>query len=318
MQGIWLEDRRLSLRADLPVPVPGPGEALIRVLCAGICATDLQLLRGYYPYTGIPGHEFVGRVEQGPPELLGQRVVGEINVGCGHCSLCGQGLARHCRNRTVPGIRGRNGAFAEYLTLPCANLHHVPANVSTEAAVFTEPLAAALQIQEQVAVRPEDRVLVLGDGKLGLLVAQTLALTGCRLLAVGRHEDKLALLSQAGIAVHVGVPAGQRFDLAVECTGSPEGFASARNALRPRGTLILKSTYTDRLNVDASALVVDEITVIGSRCGPFAKALELLAAGKVAVEPLIRARYPLSCGLEAFALAGRKGSLKVLLEMGLG
>lgn len=317
MQGIWLEDQELSLRTDLPIPVPGQGEALIKVLCAGICATDLELLRGYYPYTGIPGHEFVGLVEQGPPELLGQRVVGEINVGCRHCSLCCQGMAMHCRNRTVLGIRGRNGAFAEYLTLPCANLHLVPADLSTEVAVFTEPLAAALQIQEQVAVRPEDRVLVLGDGKLGLLVAQTLALTGCQLLAVGRHPAKLALLKRAGIAVHIGLPPPrQHFDLAVDCTGSPEGFALARNTLRPRGTLILKSTYAGRLNLDASSLVVDEITVIGSRCGPFAKALELLATGKVAVEPLIQARRPLSYGLEAFALAGRKGSLKILLEMG--
>ena len=315
MSAIWLEDRELRLRTDLPIPIPGPDEALIRVLCAGICATDLELLRGYYPYTGIPGHEFVGLVEQGPPDLLGQRVVGEINVGCGQCSLCLQGLAMHCGNRTVLGIRKRNGAFAEYLRLPCANLHRVPASVLTDAAMFTEPLAAALQVQEQVVVRPEDRVLVLGDGKLGLLTAQALALTGCQLFAVGRHADKLDILRRCNIAVDISVPTGQYFDVAVECTGNPEGFAQARSALRPRGTLVLKSTYAGRVNLNASSLVVNEITVIGSRCGPFSKALDLLAAGKIAVEPLIQARYPLRQGPDAFAQAAHKGSLKILLDM---
>ena len=223
----------------------------------------------------------------------------------------------HCANRTVLGIVGRNGAFAEFLVLPEENLHRVPKEIDTDAATFVEPLAAALAIQQQISIRPDDRVLLVGDGKLGQLIGQTLALTGCQLLVVGRHEQKLDLLSRLGIAVGAAddVEAGT-FDVAVECTGNPEGFALAQRALRPRGTLVLKSTYAGELAFDASSIVVDEIVVVGSRCGPFAPALRVLAAGRVQVEPLIQARYRLQEGLKAFARARERGCLKVLLEVG--
>lgn len=316
MKTLWLENNQLQLCTDIPIPTPPPGEALIRVLRAGICNTDLELLRGYYPYKGIPGHEFVGVVETGSAHLLGKRVVGEINAVCGQCRFCLKGESTHCENRTVLGIVNRNGAFAEYLTLPETNLHLVPDNVSTDVATFTEPLAAALEIQQQVKISESEKVLVVGDGKLGQLVAQTLALTGCDLLVIGRHPEKLANLEARGIKV--GFTEGiidRSFDLAVECTGNPEGFALAHRALRPRGTLVLKSTYSGKLTIDASAIVVDEITLIGSRCGPFAPALELLRTEQVNVSPLIHSRYPLSEGLTAFSHAKQRGVLKVLLDM---
>ncbi|BAY91070.1 MULTISPECIES: MDR/zinc-dependent alcohol dehydrogenase-like family protein [unclassified Tolypothrix] len=317
MKGIWLENNQLQLRTDIPTPEPPPGEALVRVLRAGICNTDLELLRGYYPYRGILGHEFVGVVEQGPENLLNRRVVGEINAVCGHCRFCRSGNSTHCENRTVLGIVNRHGAFAEYLCLPVENLHSVPDNVPTEVATFTEPIAAALEIQQQVALSANDRVLVVGDGKLGQLVAQTIALTGCELLVVGRHPEKLANLAARGIKTGSATDVRDRFfDISVECTGNPEGFAIARRALRPRGTLVLKSTYAGNLNLDVSSLVVDEITLIGSRCGPFPAALQLLATEQLDVQPLIHARYHLSDGLAAFEQAQTRGVLKVLLEIG--
>jgi threonine dehydrogenase-like Zn-dependent dehydrogenase len=316
MKGLWLENNQLQLRTDIPVPEPLSGEALVRVLRAGICNTDLELRRGYYPYTGILGHEFVGVVEQGPDNLLNRRVVGEINAVCGYCRFCRRGQPTHCENRTVLGIVNRHGAFADYLCLPVENLHPVPDNVPTDVATFTEPLAAALEIQQQVVLISDDRVLVVGDGKLGQLVAQTLALTGCDLLVMGRHPEKLANLAARGIKTGLvdGVT-DKAFDVSVECTGNPEGFAIARRALRPRGTLVLKSTYAGNLSLDASSLVVDEITLIGSRCGPFPAALELLAAEKVDVKPLIHAHYQLTEGLAAFEEAQRRGVLKVLLDV---
>ena len=299
MHAAWLENQQLAFRDDLPTPVPVAGEALVRVLLAGICNTDIELTRGYYPFTGILGHEFAGVVEQGPPTLLGQRVVGEINAACGACEACLHGRRSHCERRTVLGIINRNGAFAEYLTLPVENLHVVPDNVPIEVAVFTEPLAAALEIQEQVRVQPSDRVLVVGNGKLGSLIAQTLALTGCQLTAIGRNHDEIAPRS---------------FDIAVECSGNPDGFALARAALRPRGTLVMKSTYAGDLTFNASSLVVDEITLIGSRCGPFAKALKLLAEGAIDPRPMLHAGYALQDVALAFAHAQRPGVLKVLLN----
>ncbi|MDB9485970.1 alcohol dehydrogenase catalytic domain-containing protein [Dolichospermum circinale CS-537/01] len=316
MKGLWLENNQLQLRTDIPIPEPPAGEALVRVLCAGICNTDLELIKGYYPYNGIIGHEFVGVVEQGPEHLINQRVVGEINAACGYCRFCRSGQPTHCENRTVLGIVNRNGAFAEYLSLPIQNLHIVPENVSTAAATFTEPLAAALEIQQQITLCEDDRVLVVGDGKLGQLIAQTLALTGCDLLVVGRHTDKLLNLAARGIKTALANTVKDRyFDVSIDCTGNPEGFNTARRALRPRGTLILKSTYAGNLSLDASALVVDEITLIGSRCGPFVPALELLATEKVNVQSLIQGIYPLSLGLEAVEKAKTQGVLKVLLEM---
>lgn len=318
MRALWLEDRKLTYRTDLPIPQPAPGEALIRTRLAGICGTDLELLRGYYPFTGVLGHEFVGEVVEAPsaPRLVGKRVVGEINVVCGDCAPCRAGHPTHCLNRTVLGIAGRNGVFADYFTLPVENLDLVPEDVADEKAVFAEPLAAALEILEQVHVHPTDRVLVVGAGRLGQLIAQTLSLTGADLSVVARHERQRALLAQRGIAAisEDDVPEGS-LDLVVEATGSPGGFESARKAVRPRGVLVLKSTYAGNLDFDASALVVDEITLVGSRCGPFAPALRLLRQELVNPAILIEHIYPFANSLEAFKKASEHGVLKVILKM---
>jgi len=315
---VLLCDDGLSFDPAYPDPEPTSGEALVRVTLAGICNTDLELIKGYMGFRGVLGHEFVGIVEASPDAaLLGQRVVGEINAYCGECPTCLAGRPSHCPHRTTLGISGRDGAFADFLTLPAHLLHLAPETVSDRSAVFTEPLAAALQIPEQVALRPTDRVVVLGDGKLGLLVAQVLALTGCHLVAVGRHDSKLDILRRRGIAVRLAgetLSAGEA-DIVVECTGSSGGFAAARHLLRPRGTLVLKSTYHGLTSLDLSSLVVDEIAVVGSRCGPFAPALRLLAAGLVDVEPFVDAVYPLDEGLAAFERAATRGTLKVLLSM---
>ncbi|MEM9922671.1 MAG: alcohol dehydrogenase catalytic domain-containing protein [Cyanobacteria bacterium P01_D01_bin.50] len=316
MKGLWLENNQLELRTDIPSPEMKDGEARVRVLCAGICNTDLELIRGYYPYKGILGHEFVGVVEEGPENLINRRVVGEINAACGNCRFCLRDEPTHCENRSVLGIVNRNGAFADYLSLPSVNLYPVADNIPTEVATFTEPIAAALEIQAQIKIHASDKVLVVGDGKLGQLVAQTLSITGCDLFAVGRHSEKLDNLKARGIKTGFVEDIQERtFDIAVECTGNPGGFAIAQRALRPRGTLVLKSTYTGNLSLDASAIVVDEITLIGSRCGRFAPALELLAQEKIDVQPLIDARYPLSDGLSAFEHAQTKGTQKVLLNI---
>ncbi len=317
MRALWLEDRSLRLAVDLPRPVPPPGEALVRVLRAGICNTDLELVAGYYPFAGIPGHEFVGRVEQadGTPAWVGARVVGEINAACRACASCRAGRKTHCEKRSVLGIRERNGAFAEWLTLPVENLHHVPAVLPDDVAVFTEPLAAALEVQQQVRIGPGDRVVIIGAGKLGNLVAQTLATTGCELLVVGRRLAGMQWLAGRGFRVGVAADVAEHAaDVVVECTGNPDGFVLARHAVRPRGTIVLKSTYRGESAVNFSSLVVDEISVVGSRCGPFAPALELLARGAVQVAPLVEARYPLADAPAAFEHAARPGALKVLVE----
>lgn len=316
MRALWLEEQRLSLREALPEPCPRAGEAVVRVRLAGICGTDLELVRGYYPYTGIPGHEFVGEVVQADdPGLVGRRVVGEINAVCGECENCRAGRRSHCERRDVLGIRSRHGAFAEYLALPVQNLHPVPDSVPDEAAVFMEPLAAALQIQTQVAVNPDSRVLLVGAGRLGQLIAQTLALTGCDLQVVARHPQQCRLLAGRGIpTVEAANLAERRFDLVVDATGSPSGFELALKAVRPRGTLVLKSTYRGEISVNFSALVVDEISVVGSRCGPFGAALRCLERRLVDPTGLIEAEYPLARGLEAFAAAGQPGALKYLLR----
>ena len=317
MRALWLEDRRLRVRDDVPRPELKRGEALVRVLAAGICNTDIEMVRGYYPFTGVPGHEFVGVVEEGDASLKGHRVVGEINAVCHECDACRRGNSTHCDHRTVLGIKGRHGSMAEYLTLPVENLHVVPDHVSTERALFTEPLAAALEIEEQVDITPDARVLVVGDGKLAQLIARTLALTGCRLAVTGRHREKLQQLEALGIATITADAIRPRsFDVAVESSGSPTGFALARAALRPRGTLVMKSTYAGDLTLNASSIVVDELTLIGSRCGPFAPALHLLESGHVHPEPLIHARFPLINGIEAFEHAQKPGVLKVVIEVG--
>jgi 2-desacetyl-2-hydroxyethyl bacteriochlorophyllide A dehydrogenase len=316
MHGLWLEDKHLAFRDDVAAPPPS-GEAVVRVRLSGICGTDLELVRGYYPFTGVPGHEFVGVVEEAPgaEEWIGRRVVGEINAACGTCATCRAGRRTHCPSRTVLGIRGRAGAFAERLALPVENLHEVPPGVPDEEAVFAEPLAAALQIQAQVALRPEQRVLVLGAGRLGTLVARTLARTGALVRVAARLEKRRAQLAAAGIdAVAPEDVAAGSADVVVDCTGHPEGFARARAAVRARGTIVLKSTYAGDAPVNLSSVVVDEITVVGSRCGAFAPALDLLRSRAVPVADLVHARFPLARGVDAFAEAARPGALKVLLE----
>lgn len=317
MLALVYDGKDLLLRDDYPRPVPPPGEALVRVRLAGICNTDLEIVRGYMGFRGVLGHEFVGVVEECADEsLIGQRVVGEINCYCGECPTCRAGAPTHCPNRTTLGIWGRDGAFADYLSLPVANLHTVPEALSDATAVFVEPLAAALEILEQVHVKPTDRVVVLGDGKLGLLVAQVLALTGCRLVVGGHHEEKLDILRQRGMKARlVSELPKEKADVVVDCTGHPDGFAAARELVKPRGTLVLKSTFHGDVQVNLSALVVDEITLVGSRCGPFAPALHLLERDLVDVESLISATYPLDEGLAAFERAQQKGVLKVLLDM---
>jgi threonine dehydrogenase-like Zn-dependent dehydrogenase len=316
MKGLWLENQRLTFSDDLPDPAPRHDEALIRVLLAGICNTDLEMVRGYVPFTGVPGHEFVGRVVASDDSAwMGRRVVGEINIVCGECEECLAGRTTHCLRRTTLGIHNRHGCFAEMLALPLRNLHLVPDSISDEQAVFAEPLAAALEILEQVHLRPTDRVLVLGDGKLGNLVAQVISQTGVELFVVGRHAEKLALLQRLGI--HTGFAGDvtpRMADLVVECTGHPSGFGLARRALRPRGTLVLKSTYHGEASLDLSSLVVDEITLIGSRCGPMSAAVASLAAQRVELGSLISQRFALQEGVPAFDRAAMPGVMKVLLH----
>jgi threonine dehydrogenase-like Zn-dependent dehydrogenase len=289
----------------------------VRVRLAGICGTDLELVRGYYPFTGVPGHEFVGVVDEAPgtAEWIGRRVVGEINASCRTCPTCRAGRPTHCPARTVLGIKGRAGAFAEWLVLPLANLHAVPDAVADEDAVFTEPLAAALEIQEQVALDAGTRVVVVGAGRLGQLIARTLTLAGCDLVVVTRRPEADALLARAGIrtAAAAALP-DDAADVVVECTGNPDGLDLARRLVRPRGTIVLKSTYAGDTRLDVSSIVVDEVTLVGSRCGPFARALELLAGGRLDLRPLRHARRALADGVAAFAEAAEPGRLKVLLE----
>ena len=314
MNALWLEDRSLSVRT---VPVPRTcGEALVRIRLSGICGTDLEMVRGYYPYTGVLGHEFVGEVVESPdPAWIGARVVGEINSSCGTCETCLAGRPTHCDSRTVLGIVNRDGVHADYAVLPLANLLRVPDRVTDEAAVFTEPLAAAVEILQQVHIAPTERVLLVGAGRLGQLIAQVLALTGAQLDVVARHEQQRTLLKARAIATIADKDVMRHaYDIVVEATGSPSGLDLARRALRPRGTLVLKSTYAGDVTLGLSAFVVDEITIVGSRCGPFAPALRLLERGYVDPTPLIAARYPLTRAVEAMEHAGRKGVMKVLLE----
>jgi len=314
MNVLWLENNKISLR-DIPQPNK-PNEALIKIRKAGICSTDLELVKGYYPYTGVLGHEFVGEViETDDASWIGQRVVGEINAVCNECEQCLNGRHTHCESRTVLGIVNRNGVFAEYTTLPLANLHRVPASVTDEMAVFTEPLAAALEIQQQVQVKPTDRVLLVGAGRLGQLIAQTLALTSCDLRVVARHKHQQDLLMARGIKV-ISEEEIQpwRWDIVVEATGSPSGFSLARQAVRPRGMLVLKSTYKGEMNVNFSSIVVDEINIIGSRCGPFEPALRLMESNQVDPMVLIEAEFSLGETLKAFERAAETGALKVLVE----
>ena len=325
-------DGQLSLR-DVPDPKPGPGEALIRVRLAGICGTDRQILKGYSGFHGIPGHEFVGEVvECEDKRWIGRRVVGDINVTCGHCEWCRRGLGRHCVSRTVMGIIGRPGAFAEFVTLPIANLHEVPDEVPDEEAVFVEPLAAAAEILEQMPLAPGTRVAVLGAGRLGLLVAQVLRHVGGEVTLIGRSEWKLKLaqpwglntvkLEQVGARgtasqhAQVDTPllAPRSFGVVVEATSSPEGLEQALQLVEPRGTVVMKSTFHEPAHFDTANLVVNEITLLGSRCGNFATAIDLLRRDAIHVEEMISRVFALADGPEAFAYLESASCLKVLLR----
>ena len=332
MRALTYHNNTLTFEKNYPHPDLQPGEALIRVLQAGICNTDLEITRGYLAFQGVLGHEFVGIVENvhegpgasRPTYLIGKRVVGEINAACrrSDCLYCSHNMPTHCPDRTTLGILNRDGAFAEYLTLPVENLHLVPDNISDEEAVFVEPLAANFEILEQVHLKPTESVVILGDGKMGQLAAQVLPLSGCEVMMVGKHEEKLALAAKHGVRTFVlGDPQSftlenrRRVDLVVECSGSAQGLELALRLVRPRGTIVLKSTVAAQSTLHLAPIVIDEIRLQGSRCGPFAPALRALSQRRVDVLPLISARYSLDEGLDAFEQAGKKGMLKVLVQV---
>jgi threonine dehydrogenase-like Zn-dependent dehydrogenase len=321
MLAVHLESGRVYLR-QVPLPRVPEGFARIRLLAAGICSTDLELQRGYYGFSGTPGHEFVGEVVSvsgtngDESKWIGKRVVGEINLACGTCHWCKRGLGRHCPTRTVLGIVKHPGAFREFLTLPIRNLHRVPASIPTEHAVFIEPIAAACEILDQVKIPKGDRVAVLGDGKLGLLVAQVLQAKGAKVHLFGRHRDKMRLVESAGVTTET-VPTRLRvaaWPFVVDATGSSAGLRSAISMCVPRGTVIMKSTVHGLVSIDTAPAIVNEITLVGSRCGRFEAALPLLSAGKIQVGAMISQEFPLDRAPEAFATAAQKGVLKVLLR----
>ncbi len=319
MLALNIESGQLSV-IETPKPRPRKGHALLRLRLAGICNTDIELLRGYYGFSGIPGHEFVADVVRAAdPKLVGKRVVGEINLACGKCAYCERGLGRHCPTRSVLGIVNHPGAFAEYLTLPEGNLHLVPPTLSDEEAVFTEPIAAACEILEQVQFPKHSVVALLGDGKLGLLIAQVLSLHGLKVHVFGRNANKLALLQPLGIRTYVidrekpSLPKAE-YRFVVDATGSSQGFNAALAMVQPRGTIIMKSTVTEPLKVDSANCVVNEITLVGSRCGRFGPALKLLRTRGLDLHPMISGRTGLSRAADAFAQAQMPGVLKILLD----
>jgi threonine dehydrogenase-like Zn-dependent dehydrogenase len=314
MRALVLNDK-VEVRTDHPAPTPREDEVLVRVIRAGVCETDLQLIKGYMGFRGVLGHEFVGVAESGP--MAGRRVVGEINCACWTCETCRRGFNTHCPNRTVLGILNHDGAFADLIAVPQRNLHLVPDTLSDDVAVFTEPVAAAFQIPVQVPIRPDDRVVVLGDGRLGNLCAQVLARAANRVLVVGKHEEKLALLRSMGIQVAtLSDPLDERAaDIVVDCTGSETGLPTALRLVRPRGTIVLKTTVAGVQTLAWAPFVIDELTLVGSRCGPFDQALAALEREVVNVRPLITDRFDLSRGLEALTRAQTKPVLKVLIDV---
>jgi threonine dehydrogenase-like Zn-dependent dehydrogenase len=322
MRAVVLEGDRVSNQSSYPIPVARDGEVLVRVVRAGVCETDLQLIKGYMGFAGILGHEFVGVAESGP--FSGRRVVAEINCSCWRCRTCLDGRPSHCPNRTVLGILKHDGAFADFVAVPQQNLHIVPDSVPDDVAVFTEPLAAAFQIPAQIAIDHHDRIVILGDGRLGNLCAQVLARISSHVTVVGKHPEKLALLN--------GPPEGGRHDniatkvlaevepthdndIVVDCTGSPTGLPTALTLVRPRGTIVLKTTVAGDQTMAWAPVVIDEVTIVGSRCGPFDRALKALEADEVSVAPLISARYSLSDGVAAIEHARSKPSMKVLIDV---
>ncbi|MCE5325901.1 MAG: alcohol dehydrogenase catalytic domain-containing protein [Planctomycetaceae bacterium] len=310
-------DKKITLRSDYPAPVPEAGEVLLAVRVAGVCKTDLEIVKGYMGFTGVMGHECVATVAHGPASWLGKRVAVEINCPCGRCGLCRRGLGNHCPTRGVLGIDKRDGVFAELVAVPAANLHAIPDSVSDDAAVFVEPLAAAMQIFEQVPVEAFARCIILGDGRLGQLTARAFKSRGLDALLVGKHESKLALARGADVRtvlLHEFSPAADA-DVVVDATGSPAGFDLAMRTVRPRGVIVLKSTFAAEGGMNLAPLVINEVTVVGSRCGPFDKAIAALADGSVQVTDLISARLPLTRANEALDLAARPDMMKVLIDI---
>lgn len=315
MLTVCLENGKVLLRKQARPRRP-EGFALIRLLRGGICNTDLELQRGYYGFQGTPGHEFVGEVvDSGDRRWIGERVVGEINLACGKCAWCARGLGRHCPTRTVLGIVKQPGAFREFLTLPERNLHKVPREISSEQAVFVEPLAAACEILDQVKIPPGAPVAVLGDGKLGLLASQVLQAHGAEVHQYGRHKEKLRIAEAAGVSTEIAkkLPAA-RYEFVVEATGSSVGLQQAVHMTRPRGTVIMKSTVHGLVALDSAPVIVNEITLVGSRCGRFEPALKLLKSGQVHVDKMISDVLPLKSARQAFREAAKPGVLKVLLH----
>ncbi len=315
MKAAYFDGEKINYEPNYPDPKSD--EVLVKVSLAGICGTDLEILDGYMKYQGILGHEFVGTVKKSKnPDLIGRRVVGEINAGCGTCESCANAMSRHCPNRTVLGILKRDGAFAELLSLPEKNLHVIPDSITDEQAVFVEPLAAAFEIKEQVALQPQWRVAVVGDGRLAQLIVQVLKLVCPNITCFGRHANKLEQMADKEIRVKIGIESSdeQSFDLAVEATGSSSGFADTMRLIKPRGTVVLKSTIASRENLDLTPAVVNEITLVGSRCGVFKPAIDALASGMVLVDSMIDSTYPLEKISEAIKHARRPDTLKVLLK----
>lgn len=315
MRAIVLDQQSVTVRDDYPLPTLADGEVLVRVLRAGICETDLQLIRGYMGFRGVLGHEFVGFAESGPFE--GRRVVGEINCSCWRCETCLAGRPTHCPHRSVIGILNHDGAFADFVAVPQRNLHVVQDSVPTDLAVFTEPLAAAFQIPAQLPLRREDRIVVLGDGRLGNLCAQVLARMCDRVLVVGKHTAKLTVLQQLGIETCLSEdrPRDRLADVVVDCTGSESGLPTALELVRPRGTVALKTTVAGTQSMPWAPIVIDEVRIVGSRCGPFDRALSALERGEVQVQPLISDRFKLPDGLAALERAQSKDVLKILLDV---
>ena len=315
MKALRFDGKKLNYIPDYPKP--HSDEALVKVSLAGICGTDLEILQGYMSYEGILGHEFVGVVEDAKnKDLIGKRVVGEINVGCQSCDECKKGNVRHCPNRTVLGILNRDGAFAQYLSLPEKNLHVIPDSISDRQAVFIEPLAAAFEIKEQISLKPEWKVAIVGDGRLSQLICSVLKITCQNITCFGRHQNKLDRLKRLGIQTRIGIDHDDEFtfDLVVEVTGSNSGFLDSMKLVKPKGTVILKSTIASKENLDLTSAVVNEITLVGSRCGPFRPAINALASGIISVDDLIESEFPLEKFQEAFDDAKKSNMLKVVLK----
>jgi len=326
MDALVFTGGKVEFTSSYPQPKPDTDEVLIAVEMAGVCSTDLEITKGYMGFSGVLGHEFVGTVEKGPKNLQGKRVVADINCVCGQCDMCQSGLSSHCPNRQVIGIQGHDGVFAEYVVVPQRNVHVLPDTLGNNEAIFVEPLAAAMQIVQQVPIEKRNKVIVVGDGRLGLLAVQVLANSGSKgnVVLLGKHEEKLTFAEKRGIQgiLLENMLIKPEWDVVVDCTGSPDGFATACQLVRPRGKLVLKSTWatdrqsaTDNTPIDLSPLVINEITLIGSRCGPFANAINTLAAQQVVTNGLITSRFKLADGVRAIEAAKQSNQIKVVLQV---